>query len=275
MKIKLLITLITCLACVQLKSQTTGIKGKVIDIATNEFVIGAPVLLDEGSVQTTTNATGQYFFDNVPSGSHSITIEYIGFEKYTTAFEIKEGQHQTLLHSLKPGVFELDAVQVTAEPEMASEAISAVDIKLRSIHSSQDVLQMVPGLFIAQHAGGGKAEQIFLCGFDIDHGTDIAITTDGMPVNMVSHAHGQGYADLHYLIPETVDKVHFGKGPYHTHYGNLATAGFVGFQSRNRLEESTVALEVGQFNTFRGLGMINLLNRNDEHKTQNAYIAGC
>ena len=85
---------------------------------------------------------------------------------------------------------------------------------------------MVPGLFIGQHAGGGKAEQIFLRGFDIDHGTDINLSVDGMPVNMVSHAHGQGYADLHYLIPETVDRIHFGKGPYHTHHGNMATAGF-------------------------------------------------
>jgi hypothetical protein len=65
------------------------------------------------------------------------------------------------------------------------------------VNSSQEILRKVPGLFIGQHAGGGKAEQIFLRGFDIDHGTDIAISVDGMPVNMVSHAHGQGYADLH------------------------------------------------------------------------------
>jgi hypothetical protein len=274
MKITLVMLLMACLCHIHLQGQTQGIKGKVVDITTNENVIGAQVTLDQKSQQTITDATGHYSFDNVPSGSHSITIEYIGFETYKNAFEVKAGENQTLFHSLQPGVFELEAVQVTADPEIASEVISAVDIKLRSIHSSQDVLQLVPGLFIAQHAGGGKAEQIFLRGFDIDHGTDIAITTDGMPVNMVSHAHGQGYADLHYLIPETVDKVHFGKGPYHTHYGNLATAGYVGFQSRNILEESTVALEVGQFNTFRGLGMLNLLNNNNEQKTQNAYIAG-
>jgi outer membrane cobalamin receptor len=85
---------------------------------------------------------------------------------------------------------------------------------LRPINTSQDVLRIVPGLFIAQHAGGGKAEQIFLRGYDIDHGTDINVTVDGMPVNMLSHAHGQGYADLHFLIPETVEKVNFDKGPY-------------------------------------------------------------
>ena len=75
---------------------------------------------------------------------------------------------------------------------------------LNPIKNTQELLRFVPGLFIAQHAGGGKAEQIFLRGFDIDHGTDISVNVDGIPVNMVSHAHGQGYADLHFLIPETV-----------------------------------------------------------------------
>ena len=74
----------------------------------------------------------------------------------------------------------------------------------------------MPGLFIGQHAGGGKAEQLFLRGFDLDHGTDIRLTVDGMPVNMVSHAHGQGYADLHFVIPELVEGVDFKKGPYTT-----------------------------------------------------------
>jgi outer membrane cobalamin receptor len=90
-----------------------------------------------------------------------------------------------------------------------------------SVNSSQEILRKVPGLFIGQHAGGGKAEQIFLRGFDIDHGTDIAISVDGMPVNMVSHAHGQGYADLHFVIPETVEKIDFGKGTYYASKGIL------------------------------------------------------
>jgi len=88
---------------------------------------------------------------------------------------------------------------------------------LRPVSSSQDLLRLVPSLFIAQHAGGGKAEQIFLRGFDIDHGTDFAINVDGIPVNMPSHAHGQGYADLHFLIPETVSQLEVNKGPHNTH----------------------------------------------------------
>ena len=78
MKIQFILSLFASLVCIQLNSQTTGIKGKVIDLATNEFVIGAAVILDEGSMQTLTNATGQYFFENVPTGAHSITIEVMG-----------------------------------------------------------------------------------------------------------------------------------------------------------------------------------------------------
>ena len=274
MKLQIGIVLVALMLCGQLNSQTSGISGNVVDKSTNDFIIGSPVILDGGLQATITSTTGQYSFDHLSAGQHTIEIIYTGYEKDTTIIDLKEGEQKAFLHTLQPAIFELNTVQVTAEPEIQSKIISAVDIKLRTIHSSQDVLTLVPGLFIAQHAGGGKAEQIFLRGFDIDHGTDIAITTDGMPVNMVSHAHGQGYADLHYLIPETVDLVHFGKGPYHTHYGNLATAGYVGFQSLNMLEDNMVSMEVGQFNTFRGLGMINLLNKSDQAHTQNAYVAG-
>ena len=120
----------------------------------------------------------------------------------------------------------LEEVRIVDKRNSALNTLGAVDIMLRPVNTSQDILRIVPGLFIAQHAGGGKAEQIFLRGYDIDHGTDINITVDGMPVNMVSHAHGQGYADLHFLIPETVEKINFDKGPYFTNKGNLATAGF-------------------------------------------------
>ena len=127
----------------------------------------------------------------------------------------------------------------------------------------------MPGLFIGQHAGGGKAEQIFLRGFDIDHGTDIGITVDGLPVNMVSHAHGQGYADLHFVIPETVDKIDFGKGPYYADKGNFATAGYVNFKTKRNLDHSSIKIEKGQFSTNRILGMFDVLN----NKKHDAYIA--
>lgn len=96
----------------------------------------------------------------------------------------------------------------------SAQTVREFDLQIRPRASAQQILQLAPGLVIAQHAGGGKAEQIFLRGFDCDHGTDVAISVDGMPVNMVSHGHGQGYADLHFLIPETVEGMEVAKGPY-------------------------------------------------------------
>jgi hypothetical protein len=151
--------------------------------------------------------------------------------------------------------------------------LSKIDLKLQPVRSAQDILRTVPGLFIGQHQGGGKAEQIFLRGFDIDHGTDINVTVDGLPVNMVSHAHGQGYADLHFLIPELTGNVDYGKGPYYTQYGNLGTAGYVSLNTLNSLDKSTVKIEGGQFNTLRGLAMIDLLSDKQKQKGTNAYVA--
>lgn len=137
------------------------------------------------------------------------------------------------------------------------------------MNTSQDVLRIVPGIFIAQHAGGGKAEQIFLRGYDIDHGTDINLSVDGTPVNMVSHAHGQGYADLHFLIPETIEKVSFEMEPYSAEKGNLATAGFVEFRTKDFLKTNSFKIEAGDFNTQRITGMIKLFNKESEKKSNN------
>ena len=152
--------------------------------------------------------------------------------------------------------------------------ISDLDIHLRPINNSQEVLRMVPGLFIGQHAGGGKSEQIFLRGFDVDHGTDINLTVDGMPVNMVSHAHGQGYADLHWVIPELIEKINFNKGPYFADKGNFTTAGFVEFKTKDYLEKSFVKAEGGQFETFRGVAGINFLKPDPDKRNQSLFFAG-
>ena len=256
-----------------ISAQQGVIQGNITDQVTNEHVTGAIVILNPGEIQAISTLTGQYVFSQLNPGVYQLQIEYLGYDSRIEEIELNPGETKTVYQRLNPVPFELESIEVTSEPELQHDIISAIDISLRNVNSSQDVLRLVPGLFIAQHAGGGKAEQIFLRGFDIDHGTDIAITTDGMPVNMVSHAHGQGYADLHYLIPETVDRVHFGKGPYHTHHGNMATAGYVGFQTLNHLEENMISFQAGQFNSFRGLGMLNLLN-SDNEQTQNAYITG-
>ena len=117
-------------------------------------------------------------------------------------------------------------------------------------------MRLVPGLIIGQHHGGGKADQILFRGFDSDHGTDFAVFIDGIPVNMVSHAHGQGYADLHWLIPETIDKVEIYKGSYFAHLGDFATSGAMNIITKNRDKDSTLTLEGGSYNTQRYVGIL-------------------
>jgi len=219
---------------------------------------------------------------NTKSHAHSHTDE-------TGNFSIEDSNVGDLLNVIALGHKKIDYVITNSEVSIVMESdsfkleevviqskvsalnvISKIDLKTAPVNSSQEFLRKVPGLFIGQHAGGGKAEQIFLRGFDIDHGTDIAINVDGMPVNMVSHAHGQGYADLHFLIPETVDKIDFGKGTYYASKGDFATAGYVDFGTKQKLDFSSIAVEVGLFNTFRTVGLFDLLGSN---KKQSAYIA--
>ena len=169
---------------------------------------------------------------------------------------------------LEESSINLDQVVVVSKVDAMSRIVN-VDIQNDPVKSSQEILRKVPGLLIGQHAGGGKAEQIFLRGFDIDHGTDVAISVDGMPVNMVSHAHGQGYADLHFVIPETIDNINFGKGPYYADKGDFNTAGFVDLNLKKSIDKSMLSYEAGQFNTNRFVGLFNIL----ESSKSDAYIA--
>ncbi|MFV5686741.1 TonB-dependent receptor [Flavobacterium sp. GB2R13] len=210
-----------------------------------------------------TNEFGMFSIDKTVSGN-VLKVNALGFKKMNYTFSGSE-----LRIVLEDDVFRLNEIVIQAKLS-AMNVISKIDLQTTPVNSSQEILRKVPGLFIGQHAGGGKAEQLFLRGFDIDHGTDIAISVDGIPVNMVSHAHGQGYADLHFVIPETVEKIDFGKGTYYANKGDFATAGYVTFQTKDKIEKSSIGLEVGQFNTLRTVGLFNLLGN---QKTQSAYIA--
>jgi outer membrane receptor for Fe3+-dicitrate len=119
------------------------------------------------------------------------------------------------------------------------------------------VLRLIPGLVAVEHSGGaGKADQYFLRGFDADHGTDVAFFTDGMPINFRSHAHGQGYADLNFIIPETIEGLDAYKGAYHVEFGDFNTAGAVNFRTREMVREGMVQAAGGQFDTQRYLLML-------------------
>jgi outer membrane receptor protein involved in Fe transport len=129
------------------------------------------------------------------------------------------------------------------------------DLELRPTNTPSDVMRLTPGLIIGQHHGGGKGDQILFRGFDSDHGTDFAVFVDGIPVNMVSHAHGQGYADLHWLIPETVERVEIYKGPYFPQLGDFATSGAMNIITKKRDKDSTLTLSGGSYNTQRYVGI--------------------
>ena len=238
------------------------LKGKIVDI--DGIPLENAYLVNTNSENHAhTNEFGFFSIDKTVVGD-VLKINALGYKK--TNFTISS---RDVIIVLEDDIFRLN--EIVIQPKLsAMNVISKIDLQTTPVNSSQEILRKVPGLFIGQHAGGGKAEQLFLRGFDIDHGTDIAIAVDGIPVNMVSHAHGQGYADLHFVIPETVEKIDFGKGTYYADKGNFATAGYVGFQTKDKLEKSSIGLEIGQFNTLRTVGLFNLLGN---QKTQSAYIA--
>lgn len=247
------------------------ISGKVIDSATNQPIEFATITARSSGRSSGTDKFGNFKI-LVPSDSSMITVTYLG---YATQELCARSCCNGMTFALCPASINLREVKIAPQLNTCCfNTICKLDLNLRPVNSSQDLLRLVPGLFIAQHMGGGKAEQIFLRGFDADHGTDVNISIDGLPVNMVSHIHGQGYADMHYLIPETVSGYDFGKGPYYTNYGDFTTAGYVNYQTKNALTSSMIRLEAGQFNTHREMAMINLLNEKTSAKGQNAYIAG-
>lgn len=272
MTTKLFINLLICTISFSAFSQKGNIEGLIIDADSRTPLNGATINL-AGNKGDNSDMFGKFSIPAVNPGSYEVIVSHIGYKTEIIPVEVKPNLLSSINVNLRKSNLDLSEVRVNSKKSSGLTTIGAVDIRLRPVNTSQDVLRIVPGLFIAQHAGGGKAEQIFLRGFDIDHGTDIAITVDGMPVNMVSHAHGQGYADLHFLIPETVEKVGFDKGPYFTGKGNLATSAYVDFSTKDFIDNNIIKLEAGQFNTQRVMGMLKLFNKTTEKNRQQFYIA--
>lgn len=133
----------------------------------------------------------------------------------------------------------------------SSLTVREQELRLRPMQRVGDLLRVAPGLITVLHAGGGKANQYLLRGFDADHGTDIALTLDGIPINMVSHAHGQGYADTNWIIPELIERIEVVKGPYFSELGDFATAGAINLVTKSGLPENFVSVQGGRFDTIR------------------------
>jgi outer membrane receptor protein involved in Fe transport len=149
---------------------------------------------------------------------------------------------------------EIEEIVVEAKKPLSaasSDEIRARDYELRPHATTQEILNNVPGLIVAQHQGGGKATQYLIRGFDADHGTDFAVFVDDLPVNLPTHAHGQGYADLNFLIPETVDRLQLYKGPYFAQFGDFANAGALNIVTKDEVPENYGRAEGGSFDTQR------------------------
>jgi outer membrane receptor protein involved in Fe transport len=155
----------------------------------------------------------------------------------------------------------LEEIVVTAqrigligESRAATEGVVlAIQLEGRPVLRPGEILEVVPGLVVTQHSGDGKANQYFLRGFNLDHGTDFATRVDGIPVNMPTHAHGQGYADINFLIPEMVDKVRYRKGTYFADEGNFSAAGAADIAYRRRIDAPLASVTIGENDYYRAL----------------------
>ncbi len=228
--------------------KTTQIKGIIKDNIVEMPIQGVLILLENSEKQATSDKNGVFYFPNLKVGErYTLILQKEGFKQKEVSINVKTQVETEVELTLSIDGFDLDNVVVKAEKSISaasSKILNTLDFELRPRNSAQDMLKIVPGLFIAQHAGGGKAEQIFLRGFDCDHGTDVASFVDGIPVNMPSHGHGQGYLDLHFLTPEAVKNVEIQKGTYFAEQGDFATAGAISFKTLDKLERNIAQIDV-------------------------------
>jgi hypothetical protein len=237
--------------------QTGGrLPGATVDLRTSA---GAPA----GSALT--DAIGRYEFDSLAAGRYEVVVSFPNFGTVRRPVTIAPGQPENadvvLSLTLSADVAvsgtrtfrnlaEVDAPGqgLIGAADAASEGIvTARQVATRPIMRTGELLETVPGLIISQHSGEGKANQYYLRGFNLDHGTDFSTTVMGMPVNMPTHAHGQGYADVNFLIPELVSVVQYRKGPYSAEAGDFSTAGSAEINYTSVLERPLLRVSAGAY----------------------------
>jgi hypothetical protein len=232
--------------------------GTVVDTS-GAVIAGATVQVRRanGTVQITTHSDtyGSFIISGLSAGDYRLVVSSPGFEtKEIRVIIVTTEAPAPLRISLAVGSVNTTVNVQGREDSLIGIAesatqgtVGATEIEDRPILRSGEILETIPGVIITQHAGGGKANQYFLRGFNLDHGTDIAIFLDGMPLNLPSHAHGEGYADMNTVIPEFVERVDFQKGPYYAdvgNYGSAASADLVFFKT---LPENFFQVEGGMY----------------------------
>lgn len=264
----------TCAACFLLllfcaastaRAQSARITGAVRD-DTGAPLPGVSVELRSASNPpeiVATNSDGVFQFDRLAAGQYQLAFTLINFattRRDVVAATSGASRVDVVLHfALNADVtvmgkrtfanladVENPAENLVGIAQSASQgAITARQLDERPLMRDGEVLETVPGVIVTQHSGEGKANQYFLRGFNLDHGTDFASVVAGIPVNLPTHAHGQGYSDLNFLIPELVTGVQFSKGPYYADQGDFATAGSSNINYANMLDRPIVHVEAG------------------------------
>ena len=246
------------------KAYPPQLAGAVVDTS-GAVIAGATVQVrsPNGTVQRTTQSdgNGSFIISGLAAGNYRLVVSNPGFE--TTEMPVTIGTTEApapLRISLAVGsVSTTISVQGREDSligiaESATQGtVGATEIQDRPILRSGEVLETVPGVMVTQHAGGGKANQYFLRGFNLDHGTDFAIFIDDMPLNLPSHAHGEGYSDMNTVIPEFVKRVNFEKGPYYADVGNYGSAGSAHVEYFKTVPQNFFQVEGGMYGYGRAV----------------------
>ena len=255
-------------ACIFAAGAQAGTIAGVVRDSTGMVLPGVTVEARNGTATRleVTAADGSYRIDVEP-GRWDVTFRLINFA--STKKTVQSGSDpitvDSTLHLSSTATVVVTAPATFHNPASFGEEIArysdsasagvvtASEIHSRPLQRPGDVLETVPGVIVSQHSGEGKANQYYLRGFNLDHGTDVAISVAGTPVNLPTHAHGHGYADTNFVIPELMSVVQYRKGPYAADAGDFASAGTVNISYLNALEEPVALIEAGGFGFVRSL----------------------
>ncbi len=250
----------------------TGFSTKHLALATDAQPIGDAAPADTPTqTPSATPAPAQNAFDSSPAPLPPVIVTTQSATKSASRKKKVVAEEPISSSPQNPGAGFLDNNSVSAAsisgapntaagpvtvPSMASQlTISGDDLNTRPVTRPGEILEAVPGLIVTQHSGEGKANQYFLRGYNLDHGTDLAIFVDDMPINMRTHAHGQGYSDLNWLMPETVNSLEVRKGPYFADEGDFASAGNLHIGLIDGSDKSLAQVTYGSFGYTRLFGM--------------------
>src|SRR5579885_1807051 len=246
------------------KADLPELSGIVSD-ASGAVIAGVTVQVRsaDGSIQRSTQSdrTGSFVLSRLPAGDYRLVVSLAGFETKEIPVSIETTEALAPFRvSLSVGYVSTTINVQGREDDLIGIAdsgtqgtVGAKQIQDRPILRSGEILETIPGLIITQHAGGGKANQYFLRGFNLDHGTDFAIFIDDMPLNLPSHAHGEGYSDMNTVIPEFVRRVNFEKGPYYADIGNYGSAGSARLEFVKTLPQNFFQVEGGMYGYERAV----------------------